>query len=355
MQGRVTRVRRPVPPARLGPPWWEITFVPLREQDKLIAVLGVIVPIGQPTSTAGGKGLSEALVALRQHAAERTPLSLFESDSPLLARIRAQAELAAQTLSPVWITGAPGTGKETLARAIHYHGVTRERAFVGIDCAGLQPYLIRATLFGHNGLAETGRVGTIYLKSAEALPVDLQAELVEWAELLSDQCRVIVGTAGGESLSTFRASFGVIEIQLPALVERREDLPRLVATMLDPDAKIQVSPEAMAVLASWHWPGNLRELREVVRGAGHRAGGGAVEIQHLPLAIRKAATDARAAAGAPRPQRAPKLDELLEQVERRMIELALRKAKGDHTSAAEALGIHRSRLARRIKALGLGE
>src|SRR3954469_24201590 len=83
LAGRTLTVRRPVPPARLGPPWWDLTFVPLRQGDKLVGVLGTIAPVGQPGSTAGGKGLSEALVALRQQVVERFALErLFPGDGP---------------------------------------------------------------------------------------------------------------------------------------------------------------------------------------------------------------------------------------------------------------------------------
>jgi transcriptional regulator with PAS, ATPase and Fis domain len=359
MAGRVITVRRPVPPAKLGPPWWDITFVPLREGDKLIGIVGIIVPIGQPASTAGGKGLSADLIALRQRAVERCSLSKFDGDSASAKHLRARAELAAKTLAPVWLTGGPGTGKETLARAIHYHGTTRELAFAGVDCGGLQPYLIRSLLFGHNGLAETGRVGTIYLKSPESLPPDLQMELIEWAELLADQCRVIVGTTGMLELpAEFRAAFGVIDLHLPALIERKDDLPCLLTKLLEDEvgsAKPGMSQEALAVLSSYEWPGNFRELREVVRGAFRRANGVRIEAGHLPLAIRRAATDAKVTPPVVRPPLQPKLDEVLEQVERRMIDLALKKTRGDQTAAAELLGVYRSRLVRRVKALGLGE
>ncbi|HJZ94173.1 MAG TPA: sigma 54-interacting transcriptional regulator [Gemmataceae bacterium] len=361
MHGRVVRVRRPVPPAKLGPPWWDLTFVPLRDGDKLVGVFGVIVPIAGAAPKAGGKGLSEALVALRQRAVERGSLDQFGGESPAVRRVRAQAELAAKTLAPVWLTGWPGIGKETLARAIHYHGVTRERAFAGIDCAGLQPYLIRSLLFGHNGLAETGRVGTIYLKFPEALAADLQAELVEWGELLADECRVAIGTTGGNGLTPeFRAAFGVIDIHLPSLAERTDELPGLMAAELDKHREAGlltagITPEAATVLVGWTWPRNFRELRETLRAAARRAAGGQIEIEHLPLAMRRAATDAAAAAGAAKASPVPKLDEVLEQVERRMIELALRKTKGDQTAAADLLGVYRSRLVRRIKALGLGD
>jgi transcriptional regulator with PAS, ATPase and Fis domain len=304
MGGRITRVRRPVPPAKLGPPWWDITFIPLREKDKLLGVLGVIAPVGAAESKAGGKGLAEPLVALRQRAVERASLALFEGESPAARHIRSRAELAAKTFAPVWIGGGPGTGKETLARAIHYHGTTRERAFAGIDCAGLQPYLVRSLLFGHNGLAETGRVGTIYLKSPEALPADLQSELIEWGELLADECRIIVGTSAGDGLAPeFRTAFGVIDIHLPSLVERKDELPRHLVGALDEEREAGrptagIAPEALAVLAGWLWPGNLREFREVVRSAARRAAGGRIDVEQLPLAMRRGATDAVAAAAA---------------------------------------------------------
>jgi transcriptional regulator with PAS, ATPase and Fis domain len=360
MGGRTVRVRRPVPPARLGPPWWDLTFVPLRDGEKLLGVLGVVVLVGEPGKTAGGKGLSEALVALRQRVVERYSLALFDGESASARHLKAKAELAARTLAPVWLTGGPGTGKETLARAIHYHATTRERGFAAVDCVGLQPYLIRSLLFGHNGLAETGRVGTIYLKSPEALTADLQAELIEWAELLADECRVVVGSAGGAGVTPeFRAAFGVIEIALPTLAERKDDLPRLLSAFVEEESAAgpptAVSAEATAVLAAWTWPGNLREFREVIRSAARRAAGGRIGVEHLPRAVQRAATDARVADAGPKPQTVPKLDEVLEQVERRMIELALAKTRGDQTAAADLLGVYRSRLARRVKALGLGD
>lgn len=355
MQGRIVRVRRPVPPAKLGPPWWDIEFVPLREADKLIGVLGVIVPIGQTGSGPAGKTIPEATIGLRQQAIERFPLSRFDR----LGRVRRQAELAAKTLAPVWIVGASGTGKETLARAIHYHRATRELAFAAIDCGGLQPYLVRSLLFGHNGLAEGGRVGTIYLKSPEFLAADLQTELIEWSELLANECRIVVASHSDSVASAeFRAAFGVIEIRIPTLRERKDELPGLLQSILEREASLPttgVSPEALALLSEWPWPGNLREFHVVVRDANQRAQGGRIELEHLPLPMRQGTTDARAAAATTNETPIPKLDEVLEQVERRMIDVALRKSKGDQTAAAQLLGVHRSRIVRRIKLLGLGD
>ena len=150
-----------------------------------------------------------------------------------------------------------------------------------------------------------------------------------------------MGTTGGNGfVPEFRAAFGVIEIQLPSLAERPDDLPRLLSGLLDAESEAGspttgVTPETMAVLAGSAWPGNLRELRDVVRGAAKRANGGRLDVGHLPMTLQRAATDARAAASVPKPQPAAKLDEVLEQVERRMIDLALRKTRGDQTAAAD--------------------
>jgi DNA-binding NtrC family response regulator len=174
-------------------------------------------------------------------------------------------------------------------------------------------------------------------------------ELVEWGELLADECRLIVGAGDGTGLiAEFRAAFAVFEIHLPALADRKDEFPRLLAA-----ESATASDEALAVLAGWPWPGNRRELREVVRGSAKRAGG-RIEVAHLPMALRHAATHARAAQAATR-RALPNLDQVLEQVERRLIDLALKRSKGDQTAAAELLGVYRSRLARRLKALGKEE
>ncbi len=352
MRGRVARVRRPAPPSRFGPPWWDLTFVPLRDGDKLLGVVGFIAATEPVPGAPGGKGLAEGLVTLRQAALERAEAKLEGGTSPIARRVRTQAELAAKSHTPLWLIGGPGSGKETLARAIHAHGVTREQAFVSVDCAGLQPYLIRSLLFGHNGLAETGRVGTIYLKSPESMPVDLQAELVEWGDLLEDECRIAVGVNDGAGLlPEFRATFSVIEIRLPEMSDRLAELPRFLSNWFD---GATFADHVITILSSAPWPGGLRELRAVAGLAVNRAAGARVEVAHLPLTLRRSATEARAASAAEVPARSPKLDDVLEQVERRMIELALRKSKGDQTAAAESLGVYRSRLVRRIKALGLG-
>lgn len=353
MAGRSMTIRRPAPPARFGPPWWDVTFIPLRQANKLLGVIGYVAATGAVPSATGGKGLSEALIALRQRVIAREAAAISESDSVESRRLLAQVDLASKAWSPVWIKGEPGTGKESVARAIHSRGVSRDLAFVGLDCRGLQPYLIRSLLFGHNGLVETGRVGTLYLKRAESLPADLQVELCEWRDLLEDECRMIVGVRDGASLlPEFRATFQVLEMNLAPINDRRAELPQMIASM-HPQGEAGLSPDAFAMLVAADWPGNVRQLRSTVRGAISRANGARVELGHLPVWVRRAATDARSAATSDKPTKPLKLDEVLEKVERRLIELALRKTRGDQTAAADLLGVYRSRLFRRVKALEL--
>ena len=97
MRGQITRARRPAPPARFGPPWWDLTFVPLRDGDKLLGVIGFVAAAGAEAPAGSGKGLSEALVGLRQSAVERAAAGLYPGESADARRIRSQAELAAKT------------------------------------------------------------------------------------------------------------------------------------------------------------------------------------------------------------------------------------------------------------------
>ena len=358
LAGRTLQVRRPAPPSRSGPPWWDVTFVPLRDAEGVTGIIGFIRVVEGPPKEPGAGGFSEALIALRQRTAARFSFDLLESASSAVQRIEAQARLAAQLRTPVWIVGEPGTGKETLARVIHFQGLTREQTFLALDCLGLQPFLLRNMLFGHIGQAGN-RLGTVYLKDPGSLPSDLQAELLDWLEEQDDPPRLIVGSRdltgddpkAGRLLPEFHAVLNVLEIRLPPVRDRTPDLPRLVDWLLDREAnRVGAVPElgtgVFDVLSRHSWPGNFRELAGVLRDALAESNGGRIELNHLPLYLR---------AGKSLPQRPPiKLDEILERIEARMISLAVKKAKGNRSEAADALGIPRARLLRRMEVLKIG-
>jgi DNA-binding NtrC family response regulator len=254
----------------------------------------------------------------------------------------------------VWLIGEPGSGKETAARVIHHAGPTRDRAFVAVDCAGLQPFLIESLLFGHGGLLAAGHVGTLYLKDPAALPRDLQQLLADFCTETPSAPRLISGStrsaeeavATGELVTEFHTTLAVLELRVPPLRDRIDDLARFVSFFL-PGVKVEA--DALEVLRVQPWTGNLRELAAALTEAAASANGGVVKREHLPRELR-----VRAGLDGPAPPPKPLLlDPILEAVEKRLIQLALRRSNNHQTEAAELLGIFRTRLWRRLEALGI--
>ena len=357
LAGRTDTARRPAPPLRTGPPWWDVSFAPLAGDDGPLGVVGFVAVVGEPVPAAARK-IPADVAALRDRHAAAFTFDLLAGRSPAAERFVAQVRLAAQTAAPVWLVGEPGSGKETTARVIHHAGARRERAFVGLDCAGLQPYLIESLLSGHGGLTGSDRVGTVYLKDPAALPRDVQQHLAErFADGKPTAPRLVCGstrTAADDGrerglIPDFHANLSVLELRVPPLRERSADVARIVSRLVEPATAID--PGVFEVAAAYSWPGNIRELRDVFAGAVAAAGAGRVTKDHLPWELR-----VRAGLAGPPPAAPPlKLDPILEAVEKRLIRLALRKAGGNATKAAEFLGIWRARLLRRVQALGLDQ
>jgi DNA-binding NtrC family response regulator len=358
LAGRGDRSRRPAPPLRTGPPWWDVSFIPLMGDEGLFGIVGFVTVVGEAVPAAARK-IPAGIAAVRDHHAARYPHDLLAGASPAAERLVTQARHATQTAAPVWLIGESGSGKETAARVIHHAGRQSERMFVPINCAGLQPYLIESLLWGHGGLLGSDRVGTVYLKEPSALPLDLQFRLVEaFATENPDGPRLISGSSAvaaegvksGRLRREFATDLSVLEIRVPPLRERLEDLSRLAGHFLERrGSRAALDAASLEVLKSQDWPGNLRELADVLAAAAAAAAGEAtIKREHLPHAIRVKAGLVR-----PAPEPSLKLDAALESVEKRLIRLALDKAGGNATKAADLLGIWRTRLLRRMEALGL--
>jgi transcriptional regulator with PAS, ATPase and Fis domain len=375
LDGKPARVRRLVAGQA-----WDVDFLPWAEDhaargSALLGVLGKITPVDVP-ATAAVPAPGERLLALREAAAGRYRLDSL--DSPVLAvrRVAEQVRLAAPTRATVLIVGEEGTGKGWVARTIHQEGPNRERPFAAVDCGRLPPPVLASVLFGDDGLVTGGRAGTLYLKEPAALPRDLQARLVEALRepgptaprLVAGSCSDLAAESRSlRFLAELRCLLGTLVLELPPLRERQADLPTLVERLLDrageraePEdeaatsggarPRVELTPEAWAQVRAYPWPGNVAELYAVLAGARERAGGGHVDAAHLPSYVRVAVGMGQA----PPPQeRTFPLDELLEKVERRLIQLALRQARGNKTRAAEILSVWRPRLSRRLEALGL--
>lgn len=350
MAGRVDRARRPAPPHRNGPPWWDVTFTPLNSADGIFGIVGFIAVVGEPVPAAAKK-VPPSVTALRDAHAKHYSTDWLAGESLAASRLVSQVQLASQVSAPVWVVGEAGSGKETAARVIHSASAFRDRAFVAIDCHGLQPYLIESLLFGHGGLGSSDRVGTVYLKQPAAIPRDLQEKLADhFAE--QSNVRLICGSvstaqqlvAAGELVPVYQTALSAFEIRIPPLRDRLDDLVRL-ASRIVPTRPLDAA--TLPVLRAHAWPGNLRELTEVLTEASSLAQSGPILREHLPLAL-------RVRSETPRTQ-TKSLDrgEILEAVEKKLIQLALRKVNNNQTEAAKLLGVLRATLASRLEVLGI--
>ena len=362
--GRATTVRRPLPDADVGPPWWDVSYLPVPGEGRPLAVIGTVHVAGE-LPARGDYREPAAVAALRQRTGTGFALDRLQGRSVAADRLLDQARHAASSTAPVWLVGEPGSGKATLARIIHANGPGRDRAFVGIDAATLEAYLADGLLFGKGGLLTSRVVGTLYLARPAGWSRDLQQRIADHFTLASaNGPRLICGSptttaddfAGGRLIAAFHTRLSVVEIRVPPLRERPEDLKSVVDQLLprfdSPSGQfVQTAEGLFDALTAYPWPGNIRELDDVLATAVDAAGDTPVGPGHLPRRIREHALiahDPRPPAG-----REWALDELLEAVERRLIGQAVRDARGSQAAAAERLGIPRARLGRRIDALGI--
>jgi DNA-binding NtrC family response regulator len=391
LQGKTARARRR--PAAPTTGWWDIEFLPLNGPDGLLCILGRIT--GMPLSEQPGhipfpealrklrdqlaKGMpadkvpelwtAEQIVDLRERHARRFRPAHLESPLASMRRVVDQTGLAAGMKRGVYLAGESGVGKSWLARAIHQSSPVCESAFVRLDCARLPSLAIADTLFGGVGLLRRPGIGTIYLKEPGRLPHDLQSRLHDWLEQNSPETtksgpNIVAGSVvspfaevcAGKLLEKLYATLAVLLIELPTLRERMADLPDLTDRFLERQNTVNehqiagLTPAAWELIREYSWPGNLRELFNMLAAACRRSRGDRIDVADLPSHIRQAV---RMEGTATPPDRPMPLDSILEQVERRLIELAMQRSRGNKSRAAELLGVWRPRLLRRMEALGM--
>ena len=289
------------------------------------------------------------------------------------------------TRTPVLITGESGTGKELVARAIHFRGSFANRPFVAVDCGSLVPTLIESELFGYEKGAFTGALkartglfqsadgGTIFLDEIGELPLEMQAKLLrvlqekEIRPVGSNQrtkvdVRVIAATNRDLEqeyrAGTFRKDLyfrlNVVTVHVPALRERRSDIPMLAHWFLErcaPGRSVQVTNAAMKSLLQYDWPGNVRELENCMERAVALGDHQILDVDDLPPAI-ASTPQAREITEANSSDELSTTD--LEDIERSTIERVFQQVKGDKALAGKMLGISRATLYRKLKRYNIG-
>jgi two-component system response regulator AtoC len=332
------------------------------------------------------EGLQREVQRLHEEIAALKGAEEIVGHSEALQQAVALAKKVAKHRSSVLITGESGTGKELIARLIHDAGPRASQPFVAVNCAAIPEHLLESELFGHvrgaftgavddrRGLFEEAEGGSLFLDEIGELPVALQVKLLRALQegevrRIGDNAErsvdVRVITATSRDLDSdvregrFRADLfyrvNVVRIQLPPLRERREDVPELVRHFITSFSKrlglaIEgATPAAMRFLMEYAWPGNVRELENVVERAMVLTEGRRIDVEHLPASVRApgsapVAGDAEADLSVKR---------RVEQLERTLIERALRQTGGNRTRAARLLELSHRALLYKIREYGL--
>jgi len=322
-------------------------------------------------------------LALREQIDQALMFEEIVGASPALQTVLSSIVKVAPTDSTVLITGETGTGKELIARAVHKHSQRSSQAFISVNCSSIPSSLIASELFGHEKGAFTGAVqrrqgrfemahsGTIFLDEVGELPAETQIALlrvlqerqferVGGTRTIPTDVRVIAATnrdlTAAIAAGTFRADLfyrlNVFPIEVPPLRKRREDIPMLVEYFVKRYAEkagkqiYKIDNKTLELCQSYPWPGNIRELQNIVERSVILCSGDTFWIEKTWLAR----------AHAPRQESAGPLPDTLQNQEKEIIEAALAESKGKVAGpegAAAKLGIPRSTLDSKIKQLNI--
>jgi two-component system response regulator PilR (NtrC family) len=315
--------------------------------------------------------------------------------SAVMEQVREMIARVSRSQAPVHICGESGTGKELVARMIHESGARREAPFVAVNCGAIPTELMESELFGHKrgsftgavadkkGLIQSAEGGTLFLDEVADLPLHMQVKLLRVVQektvrpvgeareetvdvrILSATHKILADlVAQGQFREDLFYRINVIELRVPALRERSGDIAEITAAILERLARRtsttapEVSAEALHLLEAYEFPGNVRELENVLERALTLCTTGVITPEHIRLrASARAATDpanpARALAASPPAEGSPALGTQLESIERDAIVKALEKTRYNKTAAAKLLGMSFRALRYRIKKLGI--
>jgi DNA-binding NtrC family response regulator len=322
---------------------------------------------------------------LREHVAQHRGGWAISGASAGIEQVRKLIRRVASADAPILVRGATGSGKELVARAVHYAGKRAAQPFLAVNCSALPGALIESLVFGHERGAFTGAdrrargqlelagAGTLLLDEIAEMPIELQAKLLRVLEdrrfrplgsetELALEARIVAAThadleariAAGTFREDLYFRLNVVTIQVPALAERSEDIPELLqAFAADQPRTLRFSEAAVAWLCARHWPGNVRELKNAVERLALLA-----EADDIDVPVLEELLGSAQASGARELRRMAKtliaLDtgqgSKLDAITQASVEQALAAAQGNKSAAARLLGVHRKTLERLLKA-----
>lgn len=321
---------------------------------------------------------------LTDHITERYHFKNIIGHSKSMLKVYNLMQNVVNTDSTVLITGESGTGKEIIARSIHINSERKSTPFVAVNCSAFAETLLESELFGHEKGAFTGAIrtkpgrfelageGTLFIDEIGDIPLSIQVKLlrvlenrqferVGGTETIELKARIISATHRNLEKEIREGRFredlfyriNVINIHLPPLKERRDDIPSLINHFIDKFNKKfkkdihYISPNALKLVSNFEWPGNIRELENVIEHAFVVSNSEAIHTGHLPERLQNMSgeldhTDERELVEKP-----------LDNAEKELIESMLKKFNGNRIKTAEALGINKTTLWRKMKKFNL--
>ena len=329
--------------------------------------------------------VNSALRLQEQQAGDAPSDERLLGNSPPMQQLRSQIGKLARSQAPVYISGESGSGKELVARLIHEQGPRADKPFVPVNCGAIPSELMESEFFGHKkgsftgaiedkqGLFQAAQGGTLFLDEVADLPLGMQVKLLRaiqekavravggQQEMLVD-VRILCAThkdlaaevAAGRFRQDLFYRLNVIELRVPPLRERREDIPLLANVLLQrlnqcSHNNVQLSEDAIAKLQSYRFPGNVRELENMLERAYTLCEHERIEAHDLRLADSSLPSDG----GETSLALVDNLEDYLEAIERKLIMQALEETRWNRTAAAERLGMSFRSMRYRLKKLGI--
>ncbi len=320
--------------------------------------------------------------ATQKQTSDRRSRHLLLGESEAMRNIRGKITKLARSQAPVYISGESGTGKELVARLIHAKGPRAESPFIPVNCGAIPEQLMESEFFGHKkgsftgaatdkaGLFQAANGGTLFLDEVADLPLHMQVKLLRAIQEKairplgsqteqSVDIRILSATHKNLAKMVEEGKFrqdlfyriNVIELQVPSIRERREDIPQLANHFLDKISadtgleKPALSSEALKQLQHYPFPGNVRELENILERAVTLCENSTIEADDLHLPTPSAPT----AQTQPPPQESVELENYLDTTERNAIIKALEKTRYNKTAAAKLLGLSFRQLRYRLK------